>query len=500
MLLSAKFGHRSGHIFSGGAISGHAAVHASGHASGHVFFDSSFDPETRTEAPKMRRRATAENTVLRNAIVRNVIVRNVIVRNAIVRNAIVRNATVGDAILRKFVIQSMVLGLVFMGLLSLAAGAAGPGNPAIQQFEADPGMAEAGNGSLLKWNVSGCAFVLIEPGSYLVQAYGYGNEYGDGALAPGEREIGLQGSMLVFPDKTTSYTLVAGNSEGNSTASTSVIVSASGVAKPANTPETANNPVISYFGASPSSVTLGAGTTLSWSVSNAAEVTISGVGKTSLSGSIAVMPSKSTTYVLTARNAQGESTASASVTVIKPQVSKPSITYFSAQPTRLMSGERAILSWSTSGSGSYNVVIDPDIGIVNPTGTISVSPSKTTVFTLRASNPAGAVTASARVDVIQRVMPPVIGYFSSDKGSISRGDTANLAWSVSGADGVTISPGIGWVGPSGSVSVKPYTSTSYTLTASNSGGTATRSIFIEVGDVSIQPIDPISMYPDMPNI
>jgi hypothetical protein len=71
-----------------------------------------------------------------------------------------------------------------------------------------------------------------------------------------------------------------------------------------------------------------------------------------------------------------------------------------------------------------------------------VSPSKTTVFTLRASNPAGAVTASARVDVIQRVMPPVIGYFSSDKGSISRGDTANLAWSVSGADGVTISPGI----------------------------------------------------------
>jgi hypothetical protein len=155
-----------------------------------------------------------------------VIVRNVIVRNAIVRNAIVRNATVGDAILRKFVIQSMVLGLVFMGLLSLAAGAAGPGNPAIQQFEADPGMVEAGNGSLLKWNVSGCAFVLIEPGSYLVQAYGYGNEYGDGALAPGEREIGLQGSMLVFPDKTTSYTLVAGNSEGNSTASTSVIVSA----------------------------------------------------------------------------------------------------------------------------------------------------------------------------------------------------------------------------------------------------------------------------------
>jgi polyhydroxybutyrate depolymerase len=76
-------------------------------------------------------------------------------------------------------------------------------------------------------------------------------------------------------------------------------------------------PVIVSFTAAPSSVAAGQSATLSWSVTGAASLSISGgVGSVTGQTSRAVSPTSTTTYVLTATNASGGSvTASATVTV-----------------------------------------------------------------------------------------------------------------------------------------------------------------------------------------
>jgi len=72
--------------------------------------------------------------------------------------------------------------------------------------------------------------------------------------------------------------------------------------------------------------------------------------------------------------------------------------------------------------------------------------------------------------------PSVI--FSSNPSAINPGDPSNLTWNVTGATSVSIDQGIGVVLPSGTKVVSPATSTTYTLTATNSAGTITRSAVV----------------------
>jgi len=64
---------------------------------------------------------------------------------------------------------------------------------------------------------------------------------------------------------------------------------------------------------------------------------------------------------------------------------------------------------------------------------------------------------------------PVINSFTAAPQSIEAGRTSTLQWNVSGADLVTIEPGIGVVGPSGSRTVSPQSTVQYTLTATKGG-------------------------------
>ena len=75
-------------------------------------------------------------------------------------------------------------------------------------------------------------------------------------------------------------------------------------------------PIINAFSASPTTITAGESATLSWSVTDAASVTIDhGVGTVALSGTTAINPTTTTTYILTATNAAGSVTAQTMVTV-----------------------------------------------------------------------------------------------------------------------------------------------------------------------------------------
>jgi hypothetical protein len=73
-------------------------------------------------------------------------------------------------------------------------------------------------------------------------------------------------------------------------------------------------PTINSFTAAPSTILAGASSTLSWTVSGASSLSISGIGTVSGS-SVNVTPAVTTTYTLTASNSAGNVTANATVTV-----------------------------------------------------------------------------------------------------------------------------------------------------------------------------------------
>ena len=158
-------------------------------------------------------------------------------------------------------------------------------------------------------------------------------------------------------------------------------------------------PVINSFNASPSKISAGEYSELRWSVSDASSVTIEPeIGSVALTGTRAVSPTETTTYTLTATNDAGS--VDATVEVLVEEVNLPVINSFEASPNKISAGEYSELSWSVSYATS--VTIEPRIGkFVGLTDTIEVSPTKTTTYTLTATNDAGSVKDT----VIVRVLP-----------------------------------------------------------------------------------------------
>jgi len=76
--------------------------------------------------------------------------------------------------------------------------------------------------------------------------------------------------------------------------------------------------------------------------------------------------------------------------------------------------------------------------------------------------------------------PPIVNIFSANPPTINQGESSTLTWSVSDADTVTITPGVGTVTLSGSTSVSPAVTTDYILTATNSAGSVTASATVNV--------------------
>jgi hypothetical protein len=83
---------------------------------------------------------------------------------------------------------------------------------------------------------------------------------------------------------------------------------------------------------------------------------------------------------------------------------------FSSNPSTINSGATSTLVWNVSGANS--VSIDQGIGQVNVVGTMLVSPTTSTVYTISATNATGTVTRSAVTTVNSASPPPASGTFS----------------------------------------------------------------------------------------
>jgi PKD repeat protein len=93
------------------------------------------------------------------------------------------------------------------------------------------------------------------------------------------------------------------------------------------------------------------------------------------------------------------------------------------------------------------------------------------------------------VSVVECIDPPTIGAFQAIPNDIFAGDATTLTWNVAGADPVTltIDHSVGDVSSESSVQVSPPATTTYTLTASNTAGSASATTTVNVSEVVSEP-------------
>jgi len=227
----------------------------------------------------------------------------------------------------------------------------------VLNFSASPMTITAGQSSTLSWSTENAEQVEIS---------------GIGAVA-------VQGSQSVTPAETTTYTMTVRNRGGTTSATVTIQVQPQAM------------PRVMRFLAAPREIFVGETSTLIWSVENATDVSISSVGVVEASGTNAVAPLVTTVYTLTARNAAGEASATATVTVYGP----PRITLFTGRPLTIKAGETSTLEWKTEDATTVTL---SGAGTVQPNGTLAVKPAATTTYTLTAIGRRGN-TVSQQVTV-----------------------------------------------------------------------------------------------------
>lgn len=168
---------------------------------------------------------------------------------------------------------------------------------------------------------------------------------------------------------------------------------------------------------------------------------------------------------------------------------------FRGEPEAISSGGSAVLLWDTL--GATEVSIDQGIGEVGLNGSHTVSPGDTTTYTITAGDGLGR-TVSSQVTIVV-YQPPVVSLVA-DPADIAQGQSATLSWTCTNADTIVLEP-MGWaVSPSGSYTVHPDATTTYSITATGPGGTTTVSATVAVHqppEVSIS-ADPQSIYAGQP--
>jgi len=87
---------------------------------------------------------------------------------------------------------------------------------------------------------------------------------------------------------------------------------------------------------------------------------------------------------------------------------------------------------------------------------------------------------------------PIVLFFFALPITINQGESSTLTWGVSKADTVSITPGVGTVASSGSISVSPGVNTEYTLIATNNAGSVSATATVNVQAISLLPVHNIT--------
>jgi len=154
-----------------------------------------------------------------------------------------------------------------------------------------------------------------------------------------------------------------------------------------------------------------------------------------------------------------------------------------------VSGQPVTLRWAAGNADEVTIRIDPGIGPVGPSGQASLTPLETTTYVLRAIK--GGVERTRSITIRVGLHPVPVIVFSATPSAVAPGEPATLAWSVSNATEVRVTPIVGLVAAVGSHVVRPTTTTEYTITATGPGGirTATARVEVSTSGLAIRTFD-----------
>ncbi len=213
--------------------------------------------------------------------------------------------------------------------------------------------------------------------------------------------------------------------------------------------------------ADPAVIAPGAQTTLRWHSVLAAGCRIEpAIGDVETAGEAGIAPAQTTTYTLHALGEYGETFQATQVLV----GTWPPTVDITAEPGSITTGESTTISWNTAYANT--VSIEPDIGGVDISGSITVSPAETTTYLITAEGPGGRATGQVTV-VVAFAEPTAQLALQPDR--IDLGGSTTLTWSTRYAAEVLIAPHVGAVVADGSLTIVPDDTTTYVLTAVGPG-------------------------------
>jgi hypothetical protein len=204
-------------------------------------------------------------------------------------------------------------------------------------------------------------------------------------------------------------------------------------------------------------------------------------------------------FSVCATDSAGESAPceATSITVAAAPTSQPvptAMASLAATPSKIVSGATSELTWSsknvtscTAGGGWA--------GTKATSGKASIAPKSTTTVTLTCTGPSGSTHASAVITVTSAPTPPTPAVtLTATATTIPSGSTSTLKWSSKNVTSCARSGG--WSGTestSGSLNVKPTSTTTYVLACSNSAGTAQSATKITVNSAAPPPAPTVTL-------
>lgn len=150
---------------------------------------------------------------------------------------------------------------------------------------------------------------------------------------------------------------------------------------------------------SPETVTVGEKATLNWSTTNAASVTLSGMGKVEQSGMLEFFPYESINFTLNVIGTSGKETQCVQYIEVYP-VPEPEL-ILTAEPEGITSGGSATITWSATGVASC-ITQGGGLAVSEMSGSFSTGPlTASTTYTLECTSVAGERTAEVTVQVYE---------------------------------------------------------------------------------------------------
>jgi hypothetical protein len=175
-----------------------------------------------------------------------------------------------------------------------------------------------------------------------------------------------------------------------------------------------------------------------------------------------------------------------------PPPPPPSPWTFAANPATVEAGQSSVLTYTTNTSNVHNVFVNGQrvknyCEASSCSGSLTVTPSATTTYTLTTTNSSGTPYPSMTVTMTIGASPAPAWTFTANPASIQAGGSSVLSYTTTTANfhnvkinGVRPANSCGASGCSGSLTVRPASTTTYRLTSTNSSGKAYPTLSVTV--------------------